>query len=35
MSLLAMMFAVSKHVMKSAVQVMNRQLMAVESYNSA
>ena len=33
MSLLAMMFAVSRHVMKRAMQMMNRQLMAVESYN--
>ena len=28
-----MMFAVSRHVMKRAMQLMNRQLMAVESYN--
>jgi 7-cyano-7-deazaguanine synthase in queuosine biosynthesis len=29
-----MMFAVSRHVMKRAMQLMNRQLMAVESYNT-
>jgi 7-cyano-7-deazaguanine synthase len=28
-----MIFAVSRHVMKRAMQLMNRQLMAVESYN--